>query len=372
LSRDDSKLKKRIKKLEKQNSKPKKLMGDRVIFWATFLFGLILFAVIVASIIFFKEKIQSTEDVLDRTNIKQYEHYYVMITTNMAEDFRDNIYESALEEAKKNNSYIDLFGENLDGDYSKEDLLRMAVNMNVDGIVVEGDDTPEMSELINDATDKGIPVITIGEDSSKTNRNSFVGAGGYNIGREYGKQLCEYAIDNKINEKCDVLLLLDSAQSATNQSYIATSIQSKIEAENMSQYFNIETKAVNNHSFTVEEEIRGIFMERHSIPDIIVCLTEKNTLCTYSTIVEFNMVGKVEIFGYYLTPVIKKAIEKGNIKSTVVVDTEEMGKNVITALSDYWNNKYSSDMYPVDLNIVTKDNISSFMDEKGESENETK
>ena len=70
----------------------------------------------------------------------------------------------------------------------------------VDGILVESDESDEMSELIDEAVDRGIPVVTLYGDNTHSARCSFVGVGSYNLGREYGRQVLKLAAAEDTDE----------------------------------------------------------------------------------------------------------------------------------------------------------------------------
>ena len=72
------------------------------------------------------------------------------------------------------------------------------------------------------------------------------------------------------------------------------------------------------------------------------------------------MVGEVEIFGYYMSPIISAAIDKNIIRSSIVIDTEQLGIRSVKALNEYKESGYVSEMYLIDTLLVTKDNISDF------------
>ena len=68
------------------------------------------------------------------------------------------------------------------------------IRASVDGIIVTGDDEEETVELIDEAVDAGIPVVTILSDCIESRRQCFVGSNNYNIGQEYGRQILKHAI----------------------------------------------------------------------------------------------------------------------------------------------------------------------------------
>ena len=56
----------------------------------------------------------------------------------------------------------------------REDLMRIAISSGVDGIFVEADESEELTELIDEAVDRDIPVVTLYGDNTHSKRCSFV------------------------------------------------------------------------------------------------------------------------------------------------------------------------------------------------------
>ena len=334
----------------------------------TTVFGVILGAIILVSIIFFHGSLKKTKQLLASSEYETYDNYYVLITDNGDNDFWKSIYNGALEEAKISNSYVKLMGSDLETEFTKEDLLRMAINSDVDGIIVEGDDDRKTMKLLRDAKDAGIPVVTVAEDNIDSERKSFIGVSGYNMGRDYGDQLCDYVKSAKLKH-CNAMVLLDNNQTSTTQSIILTAIREKIDMNKLSEIINLESKAVtSNQDFAAEEEIRDLFMEGDKIPDVIICLSEKNTVCVTQAVVDFTKVGEVEIFGYYLSPYIEESLNKNVIRSSIVVNTEQMGQYSVRALNEYKESGYVSEIYLIDTSLVTKESLHASEQEGGDAD----
>jgi len=347
-------------KKSKENKPTKTNKGNRGILIATVALGVLLAFTVVFSIIFFYLRIRDTRNLLAGEESKIYDKYYVMITENSNTDFWKSVYSGACQEAERHNAYVELMGENLEVNLSKEDLLRIAINSNVDGIIIEGDDDKETLELLLQAKAANIPVVTVSDDNMESNRISYIGVSSYNMGKEYGKQLTQYVKNNVTEDKCDVLVLMDESFTTSSQSIILTAINEAIENANISDKVNIYSQVVSSgKDYAAEEDIRDIFVgeNSHAGPDVIICLSEKNTLCVYQTVVDYNKVGQVEIFGYYISPTIKSAIEKDIIKSTIVVDTKQMGRCSVEAMNEYMETGYVSGIYLIDAELVTKDNL---------------
>ena len=146
-----------------------------------------------------------------------YDRHYVMITGREDSDFWDRVYESAQEEGKERGVYVERFGEDLSVKYSRNELLRLAMQASVDGIIVPGDEEEETIALLQEVVEQGIPVVNVLQDSTGSIRQCFVGNNSYNLGQDYGRQILELLAEKEDDnpqegEPADVLVLVDSVE----------------------------------------------------------------------------------------------------------------------------------------------------------------
>lgn len=340
------------------------------ILFITVAMGIMLVGIIVVSIIVFTRRFKETKKLMAAAEYSTYDNYYVIITDNRDTDYWQSIYEGALEEAERTGSYVELMGDNIEDDISKEDMIRIAINSGVSGIIVEADDSYRTVNLLKEADRSGIPVVTVSEDNVESKRKSYIGVSGYNLGKVYGEEICSY-VKEKSMKNCDVMILIDEDNSSGTQSIISTAIREKIEDEGMSNRISVSNKPISNEKeYSAEEEIRDIFLGQSNIPDVIVCLSEKNTLCVEQTVVDYTKVGEVEIFGYYTSPTIENAIQKNIIRSTVVIDTKQMGRYSVAALNEYRESGYVSELYFIDIKLLTAADVSADSGEGGQEDEE--
>lgn len=317
-----------------------------------------------------------------------YSQYYVMIVDDRKDVFWQAVYRGAYEAGQKENIYVELLGDNLSKDYTREDLMRIAVSSEVDGIIVTAGESEEMSGLIDDAAEAGIPVVTLYEDNTHSNRCSFVGVGSYNLGREYGRQILKFTeerykenavvydgstltgeIGKAGDEVLKVSVLVNAHAQDSGQNILCSGIQETIDMEKSAE-IPVEISLItidDTNAFAVEESIRDIFMEE-DIPDMIVCLNELSTTCVYQAVVDYNRVGQVNILGYYDSDTILKAIDRNVIYSTIAVDTMQMGSFCVDALSEYHELGYTSQYFTADITLIDKENVSEYMGGESASE----
>lgn len=321
--------------------------------------GLFIVVLVLCSMLYFRYKIQESSELVDSLEYNTYDNYYVLITDDNRNVFWQSVYEGALLEAKRTGAYVEMFGENLSGDYNTEDLMKIAINSKVDGIIVEADESAVMQEQLRHAHEAGIPVVTALYDNPEGLRQSYVGVSSYNLGIEYGDQICEM-VKRKPEGEYSVLVLLDKAKTDNSQSILISAIRERIRTQGMEHRVSVETAQVEDGSmFAAEESIRDIFMKAEILPDIIVCLNERNTTSVYQTVVDYNQVGQVEIIGYYGSETILSAIEKEIIYSTISIDTIQMGKYCVEALNEYTQSGHVSDYYGVDVSVINAETLAS-------------
>ena len=309
---------------------------------------------IITGIFVFRFYMNSLREVTDE---KTYSQYYVMITGDRKASFWQSVYQGAYERGLEEDVYVDFLGDNLSQDYTREELMQIAIASGVDGIIVAADESTQMTELINQAGKEGIPVVTLYGDNTQSSRCSFVGVGSYNLGREYGRQVLKIA-DEKEQTNMKVAVLVNSYAQDSGQNILCSGIQETIDKEK-GWGKNIELSLVavdDTNAFSVEESIRDIFMEEE-LPDVIICLNELNTTCVYQAVVDYNKVGQVSILGYYDSDTILNAIDRNVIYATISIDTRQMGSFCMDALTEYNALGYTSQYFTADIELINKDNI---------------
>ena len=309
----------------------------------------------------------------DEEPVKNYSRYYAMITDDYKSSFWQYVWKGAGEAAEDKDAYVELFGSNLSYDYSTEELMEMAIAAKVDGIMVYGSGQEELAGLINEAVEKGIPVVTMYSDIPETGRCSYVGVSGYNIGLEYGRQILSAKnemqrlagdMEEEPKASYSVTVLVEEKKPLYDQNVIMSGIKDSLEREEAEEEFIIRTVPVDNSNpFSVEEAVRDIFMGEE-VPDIMVCLSELDTTCAYQAVIDFNLVGAVYILGYYNSEKILNAISRSVVYSSLAVDTQELGRYYVEAMDEYISTGNTSQYFTADVTIIDRNNVSEYINKE--------
>lgn len=295
----------------------------------------------------------------------EYSKHFAMIAKDFSGEFWNSVYENAKRYADKKGIFVEKIGENLPDDYTISDYMKICMAAKVDGIIIEPDGSRELEMLINKATKFGMPVVTVINDAPDTKRVSFVGINTYQMGQVYAKE-----ISSLMDKRKRRVYILTEKNAAGNEiifgqikSALLQGIGSRINI-NVQPYY-IENKT----TFDIEEGIRNLFLNKASLPDIVVSLNETASECLCQATIDYNRVGRVKIVNYYSSTSTLKAIKKGIVSKSIELDAKQLGENSIQALCDYIDSGHVSDYISVDMNVISKKNVSDYYKKDNVDEN---
>ncbi len=299
------------------------------------------------------------------TEASNYSRHYAYIGDNTLAN--EEIYDAASKEGAATDAYVEFMGSNLDISYSKLELMDIAVNAGVDGIIISGDESEEMTEAIYSANQSGIPVITAGDDCSGSAKVCYVGISNYTLGQEYGKQIVKSINDDVQN----ILVLMSPSSRSNGQSLIYSGLHDYLSDSNSSRQFKLETMAVGDGtSFSSEEDISDIF-SKSSLPDIIVCLDETDTTCACQAIVDYNKVGECTIMGFSSNDTILSAIDKDILAFSLTISSADIGKRSVDSMNEYLSTGFVTQYNTLDIECIDKTNVASYIAKSKEASSDS-
>lgn len=288
-----------------------------------------------------------------QADTKEYMYKYDMIVDNPESSFWQAVYASAEKWARENDSLLELKGTDEESQYTKLDYMNVSIASRADGIILQYSGEDGLEDKIDEAVADGIPVVTLMNDAVHSKRQTFVGVSDYQLGSAYAEKVADYVTRDTKN----ILILLKRNIDDMNQSQIYTQISNAAQAKTgAGQPVTVSVKnLLSSGTFGTEEAVTDIFQQRNKVPDILVCMDADTTECARQAVLDFNLAGKVTIIGYYISPDILTDVEKGVLALTCDVDTEQMGKYSIEALTEFQKDGRSNSYYNVGINFLDKD-----------------
>lgn len=319
--------------------------------------------VTVITLVLFELQVQSL--LSSSRNVLSFRHHYALIG-DTSSPFLNSVYASAQEEAALSGDYVEFLGKGLDKDYSALERMNIAVSANVDGIILDADDSSEMADAINQADEAGIPVICIGTDSYGSARKSFVGISYYTLGQEYGKFITSHLVTDNVMK---VLVIASPEEHVTGQNLVFNGLRDYIAQQHRTSRFQISSQILGGDDrFSTAEAVTDLFgSDTQSLPDILVCLDETSTTSACQAIVDSNHVGDVQILGYYLNDTIINALQKGIISATLTIPAQEIGQKAVDGLNEYLGSDFVSEYSSIDIETITSATLDDYLEESGYS-----
>ncbi|MCR5215053.1 MAG: substrate-binding domain-containing protein [Eubacterium sp.] len=338
--------------------------------------GLLLLGIgllVVISLVFsglYRKVIDNVGDSVNESE-KEYKRHYVLIVDGLDSVFWDDVYSYMQEEASLRNDYVELVQWNVDGEYDVCKLIDKAIISDVDGIILQYSNDEKVDEKINEAAGKGIPVVTLMNDSQSTERIAYVGVNAYSIAQDYADELSKM-MDGE-TEKLDVAFFITDSETNSNQYQIFSQTRNII-GQNYKLKSRVEVTALDiteDNKFSVNGIIRNYFNDPDNRPDYVICFDLVITESLYQTLVDYNLLGRTKIIGYYKSDNIMNSLINGNVASTLVLDAEGMGVYPIEALDNYIESGHNNIYYTVSYNFLDKeDAIKSYEDDVSEKDSD--
>ena len=318
----------------------------RLIYLITVILGL---ASIMVAVLYLRFQMRTKELDAGAGSVRSYGRHYLFVSSDESQMLRD-IYEKISSSCETAGAYLEWCTKDTPGNYSAAECIDISTAMKADGIIVYPDGSADLTGAIRRAAETGIPVVTILRDLPDSERVSYVGVSNYQIGERYGGQLLSLMRNGK-NEVC---LLTDAGDSENEtQLLYAQMVQAVRNGAPSGKTMDLRMESVDSRTdFDAEEVIRDILLGKDR-PDILICLNSVQTECAIQALIEYNLVGKVQVIGYYATDQILQALRQDLIPVTMMIDTGAVGEDSVQALDEYLELGRVSSYYNISLSGIT-------------------
>ncbi len=251
-----------------------------------------------------------------------------------------DVFRAASKAAGESGAYLEWCGQETSARYSDEEGIEIGVAEQVDGILLYESTEKDLKAAVSDAQSRGIPVVTLLRDIEDSPRISYVGFSNYERGRLYGDQLL--SLLHKGENKVCVLTDNGDTEGELNLLYSQMTQTVKEKGADGATISLSAVLADSGEDFDAEETIRNLLMG-DSVPDILICETSVQTDCAIQTIIDNNLVDRVQVIGYYTADMTLSAIQRELIPAALTIDTDSLGHSAVGALNEYLDTGHVSD-----------------------------
>lgn len=294
---------------------------------------------------------------LQREEIKPYiskpKHHFYFIAQNSVDPFWNEVMQGAQKAAKDNNVVVEYNVPRFNNPEEELKFMDIAITSKVDGIITHVPLGQDFTSSIDKAYSLGIPVVTIENDASESNRYAFVGTNSFMLGKEAAKLLVE-ATGGKAN-------IAVISNSDLEQDSIEHNLKMNGFLSTLKDYPDMKVIKVYTSQMGIlsAEEITQTIIDSEDKINAIFAFSSADTLGSAQLIVDRSKVGSIVLVGYGNSEDIVRYIDKEIIYGTVASDPYKMGYESVKALVDVKDGNSVPTFIDTEVKVITKKSLNS-------------
>jgi len=236
-----------------------------------------------------------------------------------------------------------------------KEAVEKGVNAGVDGIALQAADLELTQDIIEEAKEQGVALLTYENDNFIIPNTPMVGSNSYSIGSIAGDMAVEVS-----GGVADVVVIINNAGDQGDVQYKNLIVQGILQSFSKYSTINItDIYTLNSDMFEAEKIASSIISDTKKV-DLIICLDEKSTPGVAQVLVDNNKVGDIKLIGYGVMPQTLDYIERGVIFGTVCPNAYEIGYYTVKQLTQSLKGEQISDYTSTKLYTIDAHNVNEY------------
>ena len=274
--------------------------------------------------------------------------YNILVTgTPSAEAFVRQIYRGAQSTAQKYDCSIELYvPETFESELSFQKIFDYASYIEPDGLIAF---IPEGTENVTapvSGDGRNIPLVTVGQYIPELGQISYIGINYSELGKIVGNEIISYT-----GGKGNICILHSDSQN--NQPY-SMLIRELLKLTSTAKNLNIENLHLTSDKNNSELNIFRQNLSGASPYNLIVSLSEENTVLAAQTITELNQTSKSEIIGLSEGAESRAYYEREIINELIVINSLEIGARAVEEIFKYKKSGQAKSYIIADIDILKR------------------
>lgn len=307
---------------------------------------ILLAAAIAASAAFLAALLAGLNDgSVEKGGGKSREFNILIVGKNERRSYLEQIYFGAQSVSKQNKAAVTLYtGKSNAEDISMQALFNYASYLNADGVIACMESGEGPLQVPQNSGGKNIPLVTIGAYLPNMPQLSYIGINYSELGKITAREII-----GLIGQSGKAILLDSDEQNDANHSNLMAGLLSAL-----LPHPEISVKALQferSSSFSKEDNLRQQLASEESL-ELIVALSEQNTILAAQSARDLNLSGKVKIIGLGDSDDCRSYFEKKIVTELISVKTQDIGKRAMTELFEYLQNGYANSFVSADVEVL--------------------
>ncbi len=281
----------------------------------------------------------------------QYRIAFIYQNNNAA--FWNQIKKGAASASGEEHVYVNFMEEIHGQELQTLDYLRLAMDADYDGIIVQGEDE-RMIPLIQEAWNAGIPSLMIASDLPDSGRLGYVGADNYRVGYVAGKTLVR-SINPSVKPKFAVISPLTGSNL---QMSVAESLKVFGFREAISSKKTVVPIWEKSNPTLIDSlmVVRGLLQKYPDLNGIYATYPE-GTQAAARVALERNAADRIQIIGHGDSPLIRQYLSDGIINTSIVESPYQMGYTAVQEMARYFREGRIRIAHNIDVIFLNRANL---------------
>ncbi len=285
----------------------------------------------------------------------QPEYHIQLVTQSSNEHFWTTFKKGALAAGEELSIYVEFVDIAQRDAAAAAEKVEKAIYAGVDAIALQAADLNTTSQVLQQAQQAGLAVLTFENDIFFIPNIATVGSNSYDIGFTAGTMGAAAR-----GGRATVAVLIDDSGEEDENRYKNLKLQGLLDAFSAYEDIKIEDIYTLNAGRFEVERLTGKILEQTPQVDLIICTDERNTPGVAQTLVDANRVGDIAVIGYGAMPQTLNYIERGVIYGTITPAAFDIGYYTVAQLRLLLEGRQISDNLNTDIYTVTSQNLAEY------------
>lgn len=308
---------------------------------------LLLLAAIILSTVFLAAQfmIFQNEQGSGQSEARERSRNILVLGKSDRKAYLEQVFLGAQSRSKANDAAVDLYtGTSATQEISTQALLNYASYLQADGIIVYIESSDSKLDIPLNKQGKPIPMVTIGAYRPDLPQLSYIGANYSELGKITGREII-----GQIGQSGKAILLESSGQNDANHSNLMAGLLGTLAPH---PEISIKTLQFEKESsFSKEDNLRQQLASEEGL-ELIVSLTEENTILAAQSVRDLNLSGKVKIIGFGDSDDCRSDFEKKIVTELISVKIQDIGRRAMTEIFEYLENGYANSFVSAEVEIL--------------------
>ncbi|MFS0863057.1 sugar-binding protein [Fredinandcohnia sp. 179-A 10B2 NHS] len=310
--------------------------------------GVVLFLITFSLTCYYAYQIFHIGEESEPASTEAPRYHFVLVPEELDNDYWRLVESGAKAAAAHNNVILEYMGPTQANLEEHIKTLEMAAASRVDGILTQGLHEDQFTPLINQFVEKGIPVITVDTDATKSKRLSYVGTDNYYSGFIAGQALIKDTGGN-----ANVAIITGSFSTSAQQ----LRVQGFKDAIKQAEGINIVAIEESNITRVKAAEAANKVLQEHPEVNAFYGTSALDGIGIAQVIEFYNKQDEIYVIAFDTIEDTLDLIEKGTIEATVVQQPYEMGYRAVQMMINHMEGKSVPTTVHTETKVIRKKDL---------------